>query len=97
MRSGSCRLIWSPRSWHEFTLTRLHLIASDLLEHLLSNQPDWGNWPNDVGEAVYISIILKIWLREAIAAEKPNLTKQELDQLEQSVLERIVKRKEQDL
>jgi hypothetical protein len=74
---------------------RLHVSAQDLLEHLLSNQPGWGNWLSDVGEAVYIGIMLKLWLREAIAAEKTNLTKQELDKLEEFVLARFVERKEQ--
>ena len=50
--------------------------------------------PSDVGEALYISIILKTWFRDAIVAEKPDLTEQELEALEQSVLERIVRRKD---
>jgi hypothetical protein len=73
---------------------RMHECASGLMDHLLSNEPGWGNWPSDVGEALYISIILKTWLQDAIVAQKPDLSKQELDQLEQSVLERIVQRKE---
>jgi hypothetical protein len=64
------------------------------MDHLLSDTPGWGPWPTDAGEALYVSIILKIWLRDAIAASKPNLTKQELDHLEGFVLERILKRKD---
>jgi hypothetical protein len=67
------------------------------MDHLLSDEPGWGNCPDDVGEVIYISLILSIWLRDAIAAERPGLTKQDLDQLEQSILERITKRKEQNL
>ena len=76
---------------------RLHTAAQGLMDHLLSDEPGWGNWPDDVGEVIYISLILRIWLRDAIAAERPGLTKQDLDQLEQSILERITKRKEQNL
>jgi len=76
---------------------RLHTTAQGLMDHLLSDEPGWGNWPDDVGEVIYISLILRIWLRDAIAAERPGLTKQDLDQLEQSILERITKRKEQNL
>src|SRR5262245_56866543 len=54
---------------------RLHNTAQGVLGHLLSDKPGWGNWPNDVGEAVYIGLILRIWLRDAVAAEKPDLTK----------------------
>jgi hypothetical protein len=70
---------------------RVHSLAQDLMDHLLSDEPGWGNWPSDVGEAIYIGILLKLWLRDAIAAENPGLAKQELDKLEQSVLERIFK------
>jgi hypothetical protein len=76
------------------TRERLHIAAQELLVHLLSDKPGWGNWPTDVSEAMYTSIILKTWLQEAITAEKPGLTQQELDTLEQSILERIVKRKD---
>ena len=76
---------------------RLHTTAQGLMDHLLSDEPGWGNWPDDVGEVIYISLMLRIWLRDAIAAERPGLTKQDLDQLEQSILERITKRKEQNL
>ena len=76
------------------TRERLHERAQGLIDHLLSNEPGWGNWPSDVGEALYISIILKTWFRDAIVAEKPDLTEQELEALEQSVLERIVRRKD---
>jgi hypothetical protein len=64
------------------------------MDHLLSDKPGWGNWPSDVGEAIYVSIILKSWLRDALAAEKPDLSDGELDQLEKTVLERIGKRKD---
>ena len=76
---------------------RLHNTAQSIMEYLLSDKPGWGNWPNDLGEAVYVGLILRIWLREAVSAEKPGLTKQELDKLEESVLERIIKRREPDL
>jgi len=33
---------------------RLHLIAQVLMDHLLSDGPGWGNWPNDIGEAIYV-------------------------------------------
>ena len=33
---------------------RLQLIAQGLMDHLLSDEPGWGNWPNDVGEAIYV-------------------------------------------
>jgi hypothetical protein len=64
------------------------------MDDLLSDEPGWGNWPNDVGEAIYISIILRIWLGDAVALEKPGLSKQELDRLGESVIERIVQRKD---
>jgi|SRR6516164_6835096 hypothetical protein len=73
---------------------RLHDIAQGVMDQLLSDKPGWGNWPNDIGEAVYVGLILRIWLREAVSAEKPGLTKQQLDKLEESVLGRIVRRKE---
>src|SRR5262245_48513631 len=57
---------------------RLQTIASGIMDHLLSDNPGWGNWPNDVGEAIYVGLILKIWLGDAVALEKPGLSKQEL-------------------
>jgi hypothetical protein len=74
---------------------RLHSIASGILEHLLSNKPGWGNWPNDVGEAIYVSVLFKTWLGDAISAEKPGLSKQELDRLEETIIKRIIERKGQ--
>jgi hypothetical protein len=76
------------------TCERLHERAQGVLVHLLSDEPGWGNWPKDAGEALYIAVILGMWLEDAIAAEKPGLTKQELSQLEESVIERIVKCKD---
>src|SRR6516162_2058913 len=58
---------------------RLYSIAQGVMDHLLSDEPGWGNWPNDVGEAIYVGLILRIWLGDAIALEKPGLSKQELD------------------
>jgi hypothetical protein len=73
---------------------RLHTTAQGLLDHLLSDEPGWGNWPEDVGEAIYTSILLKTWLRDALVAQRLGMTKEELDKLEQSILERITKRKD---
>jgi hypothetical protein len=73
---------------------RLNSIASGILEHLISDNPGWGNWPNDVGEAIYVGVLLRIWLGDAVALEKPGLSKQELSQLEETIIERIRRRKE---
>ena len=77
------------------TRERLHSIAQGIMDHLLSDEPGWGNWPNDVGEAIYVGLILRIWLRDAVSAEKPGLTKQELNRLEETIIERIIERKGQ--
>ena len=74
---------------------RMHERASGVMDHLLSDEPGWGNWPNDVGEAIYVGLILRIWLRDAVSAEKPGLTKQELNRLEETIIERIILRKGQ--
>ena len=73
---------------------RLHNVAQGVMDHLLSDKPGWGNWPKDVGEAIYVSVLFKIWLTDAISAGKPGLSKQELNQLEKSVLERVLQRKD---
>src|SRR5262249_53415113 len=65
---------------------RLNSIASGILEHLISDKPGWGNWPNDVGEAIYVGVLLRIWLGDAVALEKPGLSKQELSQLEETII-----------
>jgi hypothetical protein len=72
---------------------RMHERASGVMDHLLSDELGWGNWPKDLGEALYVSIIIKIWLGDAVAAEKPGLSKEELDQLEEAVLKLIIERK----
>jgi hypothetical protein len=74
---------------------RLHERASGVMDHLLSDEPGWGNWPNDIGEAIYVGLILRIWLGDAVALQKPGLSKQELDRLEETIIERIILRKGQ--
>jgi hypothetical protein len=35
---------------------RLHVRALGAMDHLLSDKPGWGNWLNDVGEAIYVGL-----------------------------------------
>ena len=97
-RPGSCRPKISAivaRIYAEpATRERLYTTAQGLMDHLLSNEPGWGNWPSDTGEALYVGVLLSIWIRDAIAAERPGMTKEDLDQLELSILERLIKCKE---
>src|SRR6516164_6773419 len=60
---------------------RLHTTAQGLMDHLLSDEPGWGNWPDEVGEVIYTSILLKTWLRDALVAQRLGMTKEELDKL----------------
>jgi hypothetical protein len=83
----------------------LFAMAGRIHEHLNSAEAGWGGWPTDIGECLYIGLILGFWIEQDIPELLLGLAPEELAWLddhciarglscEQFVIEQILQAKE---
>jgi hypothetical protein len=87
---------------------RLFRTASDILDHIQSDSPGWGDWPTDIADALCIGTILGRWIETGIEERILELSEEDLARadkrcqaqglsLEQYVIERLIERVESTL
>jgi hypothetical protein len=60
----------------------LRAIAHEIIDHLEGDRPGWGDWPDNLGDAMAIGIILGLWMKCKAANLVEELSEEELAEVE---------------
>ena len=57
-------------------------MAHKIIDHLEGDRPGWGEWPDNLGDAMAIGIILGLWMKRKADNLVEELPEEELAEIE---------------
>jgi hypothetical protein len=60
----------------------LRVMAHKIIDHLEGDRPGWGEWPDNLGDAMAIGIILGLWMKRKADNLVEELPEEELAEIE---------------